>query len=209
MIFTGGILPTLWRPVSAIGAFDQPTYKVDLTPFVPLLADGKPHVITLDVASAEVDHSILGNWYLSGNIQVVKDHSSKPTTGSILSYSAPLYATTSITGIVTPAADGSNNVNITVDATHKLEITSKVVTGSGKTNIVTWTQSLSYSNFQSFLDDANTQVGTHHSGLMVSYNILTPSPRLCINLPLERPFQPITVFLQVCLLICFSSPPSN
>jgi hypothetical protein len=57
-------------PIVAYGAYDTPTYNVDLTPFIPMLADGKHHVITLDVVSDEVDHTVNPNWYLSGNIQV-------------------------------------------------------------------------------------------------------------------------------------------
>lgn len=55
-IFTGGILPSSWRPISSFGAYDLPTYYVDLTPFIPVLVDGKPHNISIDVASAESDH---------------------------------------------------------------------------------------------------------------------------------------------------------
>jgi hypothetical protein len=47
VIFTGGILPTAWRPITSFGALDLPTYYVDLTPFIPILVDGKPHNISL------------------------------------------------------------------------------------------------------------------------------------------------------------------
>lgn len=53
---TGAWVPTIWRPVVAINAYDLPTYNIDLTPFVPLLADGNNHAITLDVSSDEPDH---------------------------------------------------------------------------------------------------------------------------------------------------------
>jgi len=52
----GAWIPTIWRPVVAINAYDLPTYNIDLTPFVPLLTDGNNHTITLDVASDEPDH---------------------------------------------------------------------------------------------------------------------------------------------------------
>lgn len=89
VLFTGANVPLIWRsahnvyqltprylltyylrPVPAYGAFDQPTYKVDLTPFVPLLADGNNHTVTINVGSSEPDQAILGNWWVSGNIQV-------------------------------------------------------------------------------------------------------------------------------------------
>ncbi|KAH9177903.1 subtilisin-like protein [Lactarius sanguifluus] len=60
---------------------------------VPILANGQPHNITLDVASAESDHQINQNWYLSGLLQVNLDSSTLPTTGNItlLSASYQLY----------------------------------------------------------------------------------------------------------------------
>jgi hypothetical protein len=162
------------RPIAAYGAFDQPTYKVDLTPFVPVLADGKNHTITLDVASAESYHGILGNWWLSGLIQVVQDQSSKPTTGKILSYIAPPYAATDITGVITPEA-GYNDVNISVSASHQLSIISHIVTGSGKSNLVKWTQDLSFHNFQSYTQDANYQVCRRNPLRLVICGVLLPT----------------------------------
>jgi hypothetical protein len=70
VFFTGAITPRTWRPITSYGALELPTYVVDLTPFVPTLADGKPHNISLDVASAEADHAINDNWFVSGLIQV-------------------------------------------------------------------------------------------------------------------------------------------
>jgi hypothetical protein len=90
-------------------------------------------------------------------IQVVQDQSSKPTTGKILSYTAPPYATTDITGVVIPKA-GYNDVNISVSASHQLSIISHIVTGGGKSSLVKWTQDLSFHNFQSYTQDANYQV---------------------------------------------------
>jgi len=57
----GAWIPTIWRPVVAINAYDLPTYNIDLTPFVPLLADGNNHTITLDISSDEPDHC--GSWF--------------------------------------------------------------------------------------------------------------------------------------------------
>lgn len=113
------------------------------------------------MTSAEPDHGILGNWYLSGNIQVTTDPSSRPTTGSILSYSAPPYASSKTTGYVSPQPDGTNDVDITVSASHKVEILSRIVTGSGRTTLVRWSQDLSFNNWQSYTRDANYLVRVH------------------------------------------------
>jgi hypothetical protein len=52
----GAWVPTIWRPVVAINAYDLPTHNIDLTPFIPLLTDGNDHIITLDISSDEPDH---------------------------------------------------------------------------------------------------------------------------------------------------------
>ncbi|KAH9013029.1 hypothetical protein EDB85DRAFT_2158540 [Lactarius pseudohatsudake] len=70
----------------------MPTYHLDLTPFIPILVNGQPHNITFDVASAEPDHQINPNWYLSGLLQVNLDSSTLPTTGNITLYQADDYA---------------------------------------------------------------------------------------------------------------------
>src|SRR5882762_8838603 len=137
-IFTGGIVPTAWRPITSYGALDLPTYFIDLTPFVPVLTDGKSHTISLDVVSAEKNHTINDNWYVSGNLQVVTDISSEPTTGSITKYTADPYAVSSVTGNV--GKDG--DVNVTVKAMRRIHIESIIKSGSGKSTKVVWSQYL-------------------------------------------------------------------
>jgi hypothetical protein len=53
------------------GAFDSPTYWIDVTPFLPLLSDGRSHNFTLNVAGMGANHSINGDWIVSGNVQVL------------------------------------------------------------------------------------------------------------------------------------------
>jgi hypothetical protein len=168
--FTGAIVPTAWRPIPGFGAFDLPTYHVDLTPFIPLLVDGKAHNISLDVASGEADHAINPNWYLSANIQVITDSSNKPTTGKILSYSAPAYATSTLTN--NTAANG--DVSFTLGAKHSVQITSTITSGSGKTNFVIWSQNMQFSNTQNYLDGAARQVCVQHFTLYSTARVLTP-----------------------------------
>ncbi|GJE90903.1 peptide N-acetyl-beta-D-glucosaminyl asparaginase amidase A-domain-containing protein [Phanerochaete sordida] len=153
VVFTGGIAPTLWRPIAAYAALDLPAYNIDLTPFVPMLSDGKPHNITLDIVSAEGDHAINQNWYVTASLHVVLDPSNKATTGAMTVYSAPLYASTSTTGKI----NGPGDVDFTVRASRNIHIEAEVVTGSGKSTYVVWTQSLSYENTQTYRQSASVQ----------------------------------------------------
>ncbi|KAI5792022.1 peptide N-acetyl-beta-D-glucosaminyl asparaginase amidase A-domain-containing protein [Geopyxis carbonaria] len=50
-IYTGGVAPSLWRPIVDIDAFELPEYEVDLTPWLGLIADGAPHTVEIAVAA--------------------------------------------------------------------------------------------------------------------------------------------------------------
>ncbi|EIW85186.1 hypothetical protein CONPUDRAFT_87677 [Coniophora puteana RWD-64-598 SS2] len=153
VIFTGGINPSCWQPITSYGAIDLPTYFLDLTPFVPVFADGLPHNVSLDVASAESNHTINANWYVSGLLQVVTDPSGQPTTGNITAYDVQPYAVAHTDGSV--GANG--DVTVTVAATRSVRIESTIVSGSGDTTAVVWAQDLEFSNTQYYLDNATTQ----------------------------------------------------
>lgn len=141
------------RPITSYGALDLPTYFLDLTPFAPTFADGLPHNVTLDVASAEANHTLNQNWYVSGLLQVVTDPSGKPTTGGITSYDVQPYAVTE-----TLASIGGTDVNITVKAQRSLYIEAVVISGSGQETSVAFQQNLDYTNTQYYLNNTNTQV---------------------------------------------------
>ncbi|MBA0561674.1 hypothetical protein Golob_018477 [Gossypium lobatum] len=51
VVYTGGILPQLWRPISAIGSFDLPTYDIEITPFLGKLLDWKSHKLSFSVTN--------------------------------------------------------------------------------------------------------------------------------------------------------------
>jgi len=133
---------------------DLPTYFVDLTPFVPVLADGKPHTFSIDVASVEADHGLNQNWWISASLQVFLDSSSKPTIGKITKYEVTPYSQGKTTGTVGDNGD----VSITVTASRKVHIESTIITGSGKINNVVFTQDLSFSNIQNYKDNTLFQV---------------------------------------------------
>ncbi|GLB34950.1 putative peptide N-acetyl-beta-D-glucosaminyl asparaginase amidase A [Lyophyllum shimeji] len=181
-IFTGGIAPTAWRPISSYGALDLPTYFLDLSPFVPVLVDGRPHEFTIDVASAEDDHAILQNWFVSGLLQVNTDVSPKPTTGRITSYAAQPFASTATTGSV----DDSGDVNITVKATRRIHVEADIVSGSGKRTHAIWSQDLRYSNVQNYLKNTTIQnVVQAASGTVLSLHNGVPSVVDTFSYPLN------------------------
>nr|XP_043628656.1 peptide-N4-(N-acetyl-beta-glucosaminyl)asparagine amidase A [Erigeron canadensis] len=86
VVYTGGVNPLLWRPISGIGSFDLPTYDIELTPFLGTLLDGKNHDISFGVTNA------LNVWYIDANLHVWIDKKSEKTNGKLLTQNiSPLH----------------------------------------------------------------------------------------------------------------------
>jgi ribosomal protein S8E len=83
VIYTGGINPLFWQPVAALGAFDLPTYDVELTPFLGLLVDGKAHEIVLSVVDG------IAEWLVDANLHLWLDPASPNVSAALSRYRTP------------------------------------------------------------------------------------------------------------------------
>ena len=61
VIYTGGVCPLLWRPLTGLYSFNVPPYQFDLSPFLGLLNDGKEHSVSVRVVGA----SKAGAWFVN------------------------------------------------------------------------------------------------------------------------------------------------
>ncbi|QSS62279.1 peptide-N4-(N-acetyl-beta- glucosaminyl)asparagine amidase A [Histoplasma capsulatum] len=76
IIFTGGISPGFWKPIVGIDAFDLREPEIDITPFLPVLADGQSHSFTIKVVGlgdvengiAEISDTVGSYWVVTGKI---------------------------------------------------------------------------------------------------------------------------------------------
>lgn len=50
-VYTGGVNPLVWRPLTGIHTMDIPSYRLDLTPFAGALSGAGPHTISLTVVN--------------------------------------------------------------------------------------------------------------------------------------------------------------
>ncbi|TBU35121.1 peptide N-acetyl-beta-D-glucosaminyl asparaginase amidase A-domain-containing protein [Dichomitus squalens] len=153
VIYTGGITPTNWRPLTAYGTYDQPTYFVDVTPFLPLLADGAVHNITLRVRGQGENPSINSNWFVSGSLHLWLGNTE--ISGSITKYEAPANPLPQTTGAV--SADNAT-VRTLVVANRSIVIES-VLHGDKGTRLVRFEQQLDYRNEQKYTDAGWVQWG--------------------------------------------------
>ena len=102
IIFTGGIVPGLWRPIVGIDAFDLREHEIDITPWLPLICDGSSHTFEIRVAGLDDDgndHATLTEtvgsyWVVSGKIFIFSDEVGSITTGTQpnISGSTPRYS---------------------------------------------------------------------------------------------------------------------
>jgi len=77
-IYTGGIDPYLWEPITGVQTLNFKPYRVDLSPFAGLLADGRTHTIGIGVYNAD-------SYFLAtANLLIFTDHGTTRVSGGIL-----------------------------------------------------------------------------------------------------------------------------
>ncbi|KAF1928702.1 uncharacterized protein M421DRAFT_100978 [Didymella exigua CBS 183.55] len=90
VMFTGGVVPGFWRPITGIDAFDLVDDEIDITPFLPILVDDKGHTFEIRLVVIEDDgkghgeltQSIESNWVIAGQLFVWLDTNTSIVTGS-------------------------------------------------------------------------------------------------------------------------------
>ena len=142
-IYTGGIDPYLWRPIVGVQTLDFKPYRVDLTPFAGLLADGKSHTIALSVFNAD-------SYFLAtANLLAYTDHCAKEVTGGILSNTLAAAPTPVVTENLTTDASGDVTGTVAVTSARSYAIKGYVKTSHGRIE-TTVSANLNFSNSQNF-----------------------------------------------------------
>nr|CAD1839852.1 unnamed protein product [Ananas comosus var. bracteatus] len=137
VIFAGGINPLFWAPVVGLGAFDLPSFTLDLTPFLGLLLDrNKSHEIGLAVTDA------IDFWLVDANLHLWLDRNSDSVAAALTTYLAPnisisrRYSSHSLNGTFKIEAGrksrfagwvNSSAGNLTTEVAQKLKFKSSVV----------------------------------------------------------------------------------
>lgn len=154
VIFTGGVVPTLWNPMVGIDAFDLKEGEIDISPWLGVLCDGKPHNFSINVvglndnggSSAVLTNGVDANWQLTGKIFVWLDSDAQAiTTGPEPTISGVL-PTIAVTQAVTQNATGSNDtLRYTTSVKRTFSVSGSITTSTG-TKAVSWTQGLTHSD---------------------------------------------------------------
>jgi hypothetical protein len=134
-VYTGGVNPLIWRPLTGIHTLDIPAYRLDLTPFAGLL--GGTHTISLTVTNNA------GYWLAGGDLMLTAGGA--PTTGSLTSDTLSFPTTSSIT---TSDALGSSNQPVSSESANASYQISGTITQGRRSWTDTLAQSAQFGNDQ-------------------------------------------------------------
>lgn len=154
VIYTGGVVPQLHRPIVGIQAFDIAEHEIDVSPFLPLLCDGESHTFEIKIvglvddggSKASLSTTTEDEWYITGKVFVWLDEDAQSITTGTLGAPYTLDPTIQLSQRLTQNATGFNEtLEYSLAVSRSLTISSHVKTQNAE-GPVTWTQSLSYSN---------------------------------------------------------------
>lgn len=153
VVFTGGVVPSLHRPVVGPDAFDLKEHEIDITPWLGVLCDGADHTFTIYVAGlldnggteASVTQTVGSSWYVTGKIFVWLDEEGSVTTGSapVVDAAAPEIT---VSQVLTQTANGTNETLTYDTQVSRTYTVSAKVASQNSSSTVSWSQSLTYSN---------------------------------------------------------------
>ena len=140
-IYTGGINPYLWEPIPGVQTLNLKPYRVDLTPFAGVLADGKPHSVAVSVFNANSGFDV------ASTLLLYTDPGASTTTGALLSDTLTTPPTPKIEESLNTAADGTVSGPVNVTSARAWTISGFVNTSHGRVD-TTIQASNSFGNMQ-------------------------------------------------------------
>jgi hypothetical protein len=138
-VYTGGVNPLIWRPLTGIHTMDIPSYRLDLTPFAGML--GGTHTISLTVANNT------GYWLAGGTMLLGTD--GQTTSGGVTSDTLS-FPTAS--RVVTKHALSSADKPVTSESAAASYQIAGTVTQDGRTWTDTTGQRLQFGDDQSYIN---------------------------------------------------------
>lgn len=158
VVFTGGVVPGLWRPIVGIEAFDLREYEVDISPWLGLLSDGEPHTFEIKVVgitdgagdgdsngSAAISDTVGSSWLVTGKVFLWLDEPGDITVGTLIRTGEDVFEFKTELATTNDAAGANETLSMQLAVHRELSFTSILTTASG-TRTASWSQKLSYTN---------------------------------------------------------------
>jgi hypothetical protein len=158
VIFTGGVVPGLWRPIVGLDAYDLREHEIDITPWLPLLSDGAEHTFEIRVvgilddgsSSGTLSEAVGSSWYVTGKVFVWLDSDARSVTKG---RSPTVHLPAPVITLSQKLGQNSTGANETLEYTTNVQRTlsiSSLVTSQHGSFISTWTQTLATTNYGLF-----------------------------------------------------------
>lgn len=166
VIFTGGVVPGLWRPIVGIDAFDLREHEIDISPWLPILCDGAQHTFEIRVVgivddgktSGSLTKTVGASWYVTGKVFIwLDDDETSVTTGNAPTLLLPAPVITLSQSRTQNATGANETLTYTTDVKRTLSISSLITTQNGS-HVVTWTQNLAVTNYGQYTDFGAIQI---------------------------------------------------
>ncbi|MCL2585851.1 MAG: hypothetical protein FWE35_25740, partial [Streptosporangiales bacterium] len=157
-IYSGGIVPTLWRPVPAIGTFNLAPEVLDVTPLAGDLNQSGSHTVTLTVPGVN------DTWNLMANLLLFTDKHASVVTGGLSKNTVAPAATES----VKTSQPTSTTADATTTARRQSVLSGWVRTPAGKVTTTVTSSSAFSSAEQVTLDGLNEDLQQTDTGSEVT-----------------------------------------
>lgn len=157
-IYTGGIVPTLWRPIPAIGTFNMTPEVLDVTPLAADLDQAGSHTVTLSVPGAN------DTWNLMANLLLFTDKHASVVTGALTKDTVAPQATES----VTTSQPSSTTADATTTAQRQSVLSGWVQTSAGRVTTTVTGQSTFRNSEQVTLNGLNEDLQQTDTGISIT-----------------------------------------
>jgi hypothetical protein len=170
-IFTGGIDPDLWKPITGAQTLNFKPYRVNLTPFAGVLSNGSAHTFTL------TNTGYLQGALVNGNLLLYLDKGSATVTGSVLSNTLGANPSTNVTSNVNLDASGDGTAEVTETLLRNFTISGVANTSQGAIT-TSIDQTVNFVNDIQIVDSnsVSTQLETDNLTSTVQSTVTTTTP---------------------------------
>jgi hypothetical protein len=142
-IFTGGIDPLLWFPLPGVQTLNFKPYRVDLTPFAGLFANGEAHTVALSVFNAD------SYFLVTANLLAYLDRGKNVVEGKLVSDTLSPAPAPTVEENLDLDSSGNGTAKVTVASKRNFKISGYVNTSHGKVT-TTVEQEVDFLNEQQF-----------------------------------------------------------
>ena len=142
-IYTGGIDPYLWEPITGVQTLNFKPYRVDLTPFAGVLSDGNPHQVSVSVFNAN------SYFVASANLLLYTDHFRAKIEGRLVENTLSAAPTPSVKETLSTDSAGNTTGVVVVDSARSFTTRGYVNTSHGHVE-TTVEQKVDFNSTQTF-----------------------------------------------------------